>query len=141
MTTVAIYLPQLSTVTGLTLLLTKSSDYSAVNGAGDALTESGTSGWFTADVAEAWTETLGAAVVDSGGLVPVSGRLGVNATVVSDGLAALDSAALALINKIEASTAGTVSGAGTDTEIFVGSNVTLTITVDEDGNRSAVVVS
>ena len=55
--------------------------------------------------------------------------------------AALDSAALALINKIEASTAGTVSGAGTDTEIFVGSNVTLTITVDEDGNRSAVVVS
>ena len=56
-------------------------------------------------------------------------------------LAELDTAALALINKIEASTAGTVSGAGTDTEIFVGSNVTLTITVDADGNRSAVVVS
>jgi hypothetical protein len=55
--------------------------------------------------------------------------------------AELDTAALALINKIEASTAGTVSGAGTDTEIFVGSNVTLTITVDADGNRSAVVVS
>lgn len=57
------------------------------------------------------------------------------------GAAVLDSATQAQIDAIEASTAGTVSGAGTGTEIFVGTNVTLTITVDADGNRSSVVVS
>lgn len=64
--------------------------------------------------------------------------------VLSAGLtvtAVLDSATQAQIDAIEASTAGTVSGAGTGTEIFVGTNVTLTITVDADGNRSSVVVS
>lgn len=101
MTTVAVYLPQLSTVTGLTLLLTQSTDFAVLNGAGDALTESGTSGWFTADVAEAWTVSLGAAVVDAGGLVPFSGRLGVGATIVADGLAELDSTTQAQLTAIE----------------------------------------
>ena len=54
MATVKIYLPHLSGyITGpntLTLKLTKTSDASAVNGAGDALTETGTSGWFSATV-------------------------------------------------------------------------------------------
>lgn len=91
MTTVAIYMPQRSGLTGDILILTKSDDFSALNGAGDALIEAGTSGWFTCDVAEAWTVRLGAAVVDSGGLIPVSGSLGVGANIVSDGVTELNS--------------------------------------------------
>ena len=55
--------------------------------------------------------------------------------------AVLDSAVGTQINKIEAAVAGTVTGAGTATEIFVGPSATLTITVDSSGNRSAVVVT
>jgi hypothetical protein len=62
---------------------------------------------------------------------------------IQSGLAT--SAALATqaakINKIEAAVAGTVTGAGTSTEVFVGPSATLTITVDSSGNRSAVVVT
>jgi|GWRWMinimDraft_5_1066013.scaffolds.fasta_scaffold04220_3 hypothetical protein len=47
----------------------------------------------------------------------------------------------AKINKIEAAATGTVTGAGTSTEVFVGPSATLTITVDSSGNRSAVVVT
>lgn len=83
-TTVAIYMPQRTGITGDKLKLTKSTDFSAFNGAGDTLTESGTSGWFTCSVATVWTVRLGAAVVDSDGLVPVSGSLGVGKTVVED---------------------------------------------------------
>lgn len=104
MTTVAIYMPQRSTITGDKLVLTKSDDFAVLNGAGDALTESGTSGWFTCDVAEPWTVRLGAAVVDSGGLVPVSGSLAVGATIVADGVAALDAATQTQITEIKAKT-------------------------------------
>jgi hypothetical protein len=45
------------------------------------------------------------------------------------------------INRIEAVATGTVTGAGTSTEVFVGPSATLTITVDASGNRSAVVVT
>ena len=45
------------------------------------------------------------------------------------------------INRIEAVATGTVTGAGTSTEVFVGPSATLTITVDSSGNRSAVVVT
>ena len=55
--------------------------------------------------------------------------------------AVLDSATLKKIAKIEAATTGTVTGAGTNTEVFVGPDATLTITVDANGNRSSVVVS
>lgn len=55
--------------------------------------------------------------------------------------AVLDSAAQAQIDKIEAAVAGTVTGAGTSTEVFVGPSATLTITVDASGNRSSVVVT
>jgi hypothetical protein len=55
--------------------------------------------------------------------------------------AALDSATLTKINRIEAVATGTVTGAGTSTEVFVGPSATLTITVDASGNRSAVVVT
>jgi hypothetical protein len=47
----------------------------------------------------------------------------------------------AKLAKVEATTAGTTSGAGTSTEVFVGSEVTVTVTAEDDGNRSAVVVS
>jgi hypothetical protein len=53
----------------------------------------------------------------------------------------LDSAVGAQISKIEAAVAGTVSGAGTSTEVFVGPSATLTITVDSSGNRTNVSVS
>jgi hypothetical protein len=55
--------------------------------------------------------------------------------------AELDSATAQQIDKIEAATSGTVTGAGTSTEVFVGPSATLTITVDASGNRSAVEVS
>ena len=47
----------------------------------------------------------------------------------------------AKLNRIEAVATGTVTGAGTSTEVFVGPSATLTITVDSSGNRSAVVVT
>jgi hypothetical protein len=53
----------------------------------------------------------------------------------------LDSAVGTQISKIEAAVAGTVSGAGTSTEVFVGPSATLTITVDSSGNRTNVSVS
>jgi hypothetical protein len=55
--------------------------------------------------------------------------------------AVLDSATSLKLAKIEAVVAGTVTGAGTNTEVFVGPDATLTITVDTNGNRSSVVVS
>jgi hypothetical protein len=55
--------------------------------------------------------------------------------------AALDSATALKINRIEAVATGTVTGAGTSTEVFFGPSATLTITVDSSGNRSAVVVT
>ena len=62
---------------------------------------------------------------------------------IQSGLAT--SAALATestkLNRIEAVATGTVTGAGTSTEVFVGPSATLTITVDSSGNRSAVVVT
>ena len=64
-------------------------------------------------------------------------------TEIQSGLAT--AAALATestkINRIEAVATGTVTGAGTSTEVFVGPSATLTITVDSSGNRSAVVVT
>ena len=58
-----------------------------------------------------------------------------------DSTAVLDSATALKINRIEAVATGTVTGAGTSTEVFVGPSATLTITVDSSGNRSAVVVT
>lgn len=48
--------------------------------------------------------------------------------------------AIAIVaNKIGSVVFGTVTGAGTATEVFVGAGITTTVTVDVDGNRSAVV--
>jgi hypothetical protein len=63
------------------------------------------------------------------------------AVAATTGAVELDSATETKINKIEAAVAGTVTGAGTSTEVFVGPSATLTITVDASGNRSAVVVT
>ena len=62
-------------------------------------------------------------------------------TYVSERLAVLNYATQGQIDRIEATTTGTLSGAGTSTEIFVGPSATVTVTVDASGNRSAVVVS
>jgi hypothetical protein len=135
------FLPNLTGITGLTLLLRKSSDYSAVNGAGDALSESGSTGWFTAEVAEPWTQELSAAVIDSDGLIPAGGWLGVGETIISDSRGQLTSRTMAKVNRVEAVVSGTATGAGTDTEVFVGPDATVTVTVDSDGNRSNVEIS
>jgi hypothetical protein len=144
-TTVKYYLPEFTQGTigdasGLTLKLSKTSDQSAVNGSGDSLVWAG-EGWVTAVVAENWTEQLAVTVVDADGLVPRAGWLGVGSVVVSDVRAELDSSASAKLARIEAVVSGTLSGAGTSTEIFVGPSATVTVTVDADGNRSAVVVT
>ena len=90
MTIVSVYMPDLSGYllipgNSLSLKLTKSSDFSALNGAGDALVENGASGWFSATVAEPWFERLGAAIIDQAGLVPRSGILNVGSTIIADG--------------------------------------------------------
>ena len=92
MATVSIFMPEMRGTTGNMLWLRKSSDYSVVNAGGDALTESGTSGWFTATVAETWTEQLSVTVVDTDGLIPRAGWLPVGGTTVVEGSAVLDPA-------------------------------------------------
>ena len=69
-----------------------------------------------------------------------TGTDGETATVTAQA-AELDSATSAKLARIEAVVSGTLSGAGTATEIFVGPSATVTVTVDADGNRSAVVVT
>ena len=141
MTTVSMFMPNLSGTAGLTLHLKKSTDYSVVNVGGDPLTESGSTGWFTADVAESWTVELSVTVIDADGLIPSAGWLGVGETIVCDSRGQLTARAMAKVNRVEAVASGTVTGAGTDTEIFVGPDATVTITVDSDGNRSNVEIS
>lgn len=65
MTTIKVFMPTRTGLTGHTLLLRKSSDFTAVNGDGDALTESGSTGVFTADVEEEWTVSLYATILSS----------------------------------------------------------------------------
>lgn len=90
-------MPEMSGTTGNVLWLRKSSDFSIVNTGGDALTESSTSGWFTATVTESWTEQLSATIVDSGGLIPRAGWLPVGGDTVVEGTAVLDSASVSAI--------------------------------------------
>lgn len=53
----------------------------------------------------------------------------------------LDSSASGKLARIEAVVSGTLSGAGTDEETFVGPSATVVITVDASGNRSNVSVT
>jgi hypothetical protein len=94
---------------------------------------SGGGGGDTAGVTELLTRIPDATPGAEGGLPVLSAGLTVTAV--------LDSATETKINKIEAAVAGTVTGAGTSTEVFAGPSATLTITVDSSGNRSAVVVT
>ena len=82
----------------------------------------------------------------SGGIIAGAGYVTVGASTTaarirSEEAAVLDSAVQTQIDKIEAVVAGTVTGAGTSTEVFVGPSATLTITVDSSGNRSNVSVT
>mgnify|MGYP006314885809 FL=1 len=82
----------------------------------------------------------------SGGIIAGAGYVTVGASTTaarirSEEAAVLDPASQTKINKIEAVVAGTVTGAGTSTEVFVGPSATLTITVDSSGNRSNVSVT
>ena len=71
----------------------------------------------------------------------VSGRQIAVAATTGIVTAELDSAASGKLARIEAVVSGTLSGAGTDEETFVGPSATVVITVDASGNRSAVVVT
>jgi hypothetical protein len=73
--------------------------------------------------------------------VTLTGVDGETALARAERAVELDSATALKINRIEAVATGTVTGAGTSTEVFVGPSATLTITVDSSGNRSAVVVT
>lgn len=82
----------------------------------------------------------------TGGVVAGAGYVTIGASTAavrirSEEAAVLDPATQTKINKIEAVVAGTVTGAGTSTEVFVGPSATLTITVDSSGNRSNVSVT
>lgn len=90
MTTVSIHMPENTGLTGFTLYLRKTSDGTLVNTDGDALTEDPAgSGRFTATVAEAWTETLAAVVLDSNSLAVRDGWLAVGETIVKDSFPAV----------------------------------------------------
>lgn len=84
MTTVSIHMPEQSGQTGHSLYLRKTSDGTLINAGGDALTESpASSGRFTCDVAESWSETLAAAVLKSS-LIVRDGWLPSGSTLVQD---------------------------------------------------------
>jgi hypothetical protein len=86
-------------------------------------------------------------VAKTAGVVPAgSGYVTIGADteavrIRSEGAAELDASTSAKLARIEAVVSGTLSGAGTSTEIFVGPSATVTVTVDADGNRSAVGVT
>ena len=85
MTTISIHMPENLGLSGFTLYLRKTSDGTLVNTGGDALTESpASSGRFAATVAESWTETLAASVLDSNSLAVRDGWLAVGETVIRD---------------------------------------------------------
>jgi len=111
MTTVSIHMPENTGLTGFTLYLRKTSDGTLVNTGGDALTESpASSGRFTATVAESWTETLAAVVLDSNSLAVRDGWLAVGETIIQDSYPVDQSA---IINSIIASvgvTPGALTG-------------------------------
>jgi len=100
MVTVSMFLPHLSGSTDLVMQLRKSSDKSSVNGAGDDMEEVVevveavpiNTGWFTATVAETWTETVSVTVTNGDGLVPAGGWLRVGDTIVVDSLSVLSPA-------------------------------------------------
>jgi hypothetical protein len=140
MTTIAVFMPNQRAITGLKVYLHKTSDYSLLNPGGDVLTESSTSGWFTADVSETIDELLSVTVVNLSGLRPFGGWLVLGSSIVSDSISSLDPETLARVTKMEAIIAGTVTGAGTGTELFTGPDATIRVTVDDDGNRSNVEV-
>lgn len=126
------------------ILSTTSLTLVARSGAGvhtdSAFTEVG-SGEYVVDLPDSYSATAGRQVSVTLTSTAISGGYVLSETLDVGVRAELDSAVGTQINKIEAAVAGTVTGAGTATEIFVGPSATLTITVDSSGNRSAVVVT
>lgn len=135
MATVNVFMPSRSGQTGHTLWLYKKSDFTLVNTGGDTLTETGSTGTFTAVVAESWTERLKATIKNGSGVAVWYGFIGVGQTEIVDSLSDT------LTPSVQATTAGTASGAGTSTETFVGLEATAAVSADSSGNRSAVVIT
>lgn len=134
MVTVSMFLPNLSGSTDLVMKLRKSSDKSSVNGDGDSMEEVVevvetvpiNTGWFTATVAETWTETVSVTVVNGDGLIPAGGWLRVGDTIVADSLVVLSSeydpataaASQTSIDAVAAIIAGTLAGLNSQTEAY-----------------------
>lgn len=138
MATIKIFMANQTGITGLKVYLRSPVDFSLLNPGGDVLTESGTSGWFTADISETRTTMLSVTVVNLGGLIPFSGWLSKGSDIVADVNSVISSDILNRLLKIEAIIAGLVTGAGTGLETFTGSDMTVRVTADEDGNRSLI---
>lgn len=142
--TITLHALDLSGETTLKLFLRKD-DGTLLNTGGDALTEISSSGVFAATLAESRTGLGSLAVrvcdgTETADNLLFDGFLPEGSTVIGASVE-LDSAASAKLARIEAVVSGTLSGAGTSTEIFVGPSATVTVTADADGNRSAVVVT
>ena len=105
-----------------------------------AFTEVG-AGEYVVDLADSYSATANRQVSVTLTSTAISGGYVISETLDVGVRAELDSATALKINRIEAVATGTVTGAGTSTEVFVGPSATLTITVDSSGNRSAVVVT
>ena len=97
-------------------------------------------GEYVVDLPDSYLATAERTVSLTVAATAITGTVIVETIEVGRGVV-LDSAVGTQINKIEAAVAGTVTGAGTSTEVFVGPSATLTITVDSSGNRSNVEVT
>ena len=137
MATVSIHMPENLGLSGFTLYLRKTSDGTLVNTGGDALTESpSNSGRFTATVAESWTETLAASVLDGNGLAVRDGWLAVGETTVTDCYPAGQSVVIDGVGYLLAQEAGAVSDAQTSAPVYSTSFNGSTYTVTHTGVTS-----
>jgi hypothetical protein len=137
-------LPSLKDVTGMyAFVYTKAGVL--VNSGGDALTlVSGSGGTFGFTVAETLSQDYYLVNVHSSSTA-TAGNLLWWGSIVKGDLVCVDLyppyAQDTLVKQMSIPLIGTLTGAGSSTNVFVGTYGTLTATVDADGNRSAVVFS
>lgn len=134
MTTVSIHMPENTGLTGFTLYLRKTSDGTLVNTGGDALTEDPAgSGRFTATVAESWSETLAAVVLDSNSLAVRDGWMASGETLVKDSFPASSSGGLTSEQDATLTAIATaVSGGAIQPTSRVASGGTITAYIGDD---------
>lgn len=127
MATVKVFMPDEIGNTSHTLYLYKSSDGTLLNTGGDALTETGASGWFSATVAETLAETYGGFVHNSAAALVHYGFLYLTTTVLDSSTA---------VSTVSVSSVTSVSRhVGSTLKAYVGEDVTFPplATYDVDG--------